>query len=29
MHIDILGIGELRWTGRGEFNSDERMFKSF
>ena len=21
--IDILGISELRWTGMGEFNSDE------
>ena len=29
MNVDILGIGKLRWTGRGEFNSDERMFKSF
>ena len=23
MNIDILGIRELRWTGRGEFNSDD------
>ena len=23
MNIDILGIGELKWTGMGEFNSDE------
>ena len=22
VNIDILGIGELRWTGMGEFNSD-------
>ena len=22
--IDILGIGELKWTGMGEFNSDDR-----
>jgi len=22
MNIDILGIGELKWTGMGEFNSD-------
>ena len=22
MSIDILGIGELKWTGMGEFNSD-------
>ena len=21
--IDILGIGKLRWTGMGEFNSDD------
>ena len=24
MDIDILGIGELKWTGMGEFNSDDR-----
>ena len=23
MHVDILGIGELRWTRMGEFNSDD------
>ena len=23
MNINILGIGELKWTGMGEFNSDE------
>ena len=23
VNIDILGISELRWTGRGEFNSDD------
>ena len=23
VNIDILGIGELRWTGMGEFNSDD------
>ena len=23
MNIDILEIGELRWTGMGEFNSDD------
>ena len=23
MNIDILGIGELKWTGMGEFNSDD------
>ena len=22
-NIDILGIGELKWTGMGEFNSDD------
>ena len=24
MDIDILGIGELKWTGMGEFNLDDR-----
>ena len=23
MHIDILGISELKWTGVGELNSDD------
>ena len=23
MNINILGISELKWTGRGEFNSDD------
>ena len=23
VNIDVLGIGELRWTGIGEFNSDD------
>ena len=23
MNIDILGVSELRWTGMGEFNSDD------
>ena len=23
MNIDILGISELKWTGVGEFNSDD------
>ena len=23
LNIDILGIGELKWTGKGEFNSDD------
>ena len=22
VHVDILGISKLRWTGMGEFNSD-------
>ena len=25
MNIDILGITELKWTGMGEFNSDEHF----
>ena len=25
MNIDILGISELKWTGMGEFNSDEHF----
>ena len=24
VNVDILGIGKLRWTGMGEFNSDNR-----
>ena len=24
MNVDILGISELKWTGMGEFNSDDR-----
>ena len=23
VNVDILGISELRWTGMGEFNSDD------
>ena len=23
MNIDVLGISELKWTGKGEFNSDD------
>ena len=23
VHIDILGISELKWTGMGEYNSDD------
>ena len=26
VNIDILGISELKWTGMGEFNSDECVF---
>ena len=26
VNINILGISELRWTGMGEFNSDEHSF---
>ena len=25
VNIDILGINELRWTGMGEFNSDDHF----
>ena len=25
VNIDILGISELKWTGMGEFNSDDHM----
>ena len=28
MHIDILGISELKWTGMGEFNSDDHYVYS-
>ena len=24
VNVDILGIGKLKWTGMGEFNSDDR-----
>ena len=24
VNVDILGISELKWTGMGEFNSDEQ-----
>ena len=24
MNVDILGVSELKWTGMGEFNSDDR-----
>ena len=23
VNVNILGIGELKWTGKGEFNSDD------
>ena len=23
VNVDILGIGELKWTGMGDFNSDD------
>ena len=26
MNIDILGISELKWTGMGEFNSDDHYY---
>ena len=28
MNIDVLGIGELKWTGMGEFNSNYHYFYS-
>ena len=28
VNIDILGISELRWTGMGEFNSDDHHIYS-
>ena len=24
VNVDILGISKLKWTGKGEFNSDDR-----
>jgi len=27
VNIDILGISELKWTGMGEFNSEEGSLK--
>ena len=29
VNVDILGIGELRWTGMGEFNSDDHYIYYF
>ena len=26
VNVDILGISELKWTGMGEFNSDDHIF---
>ena len=28
VNIDILGISELKWTGMGEFNSDDNISTS-
>ena len=28
MNVDILGISELRWTGMGEFNSDDHIIST-
>ena len=28
MDIDILGIGELKWTGMGVFNSDDHYLRN-
>ena len=28
VNIDILGIGKLKWTGMGEFNSDDHYIYS-
>ena len=25
VNVDILGISELKWTGMGEFNSDDQI----
>ena len=29
VNIDILGISKLRWTGKGEFNSDDHYIYYF
>ena len=29
VNIDILGISELKWTGMGEFNSDDHSIYYF
>ena len=28
VNVDILGISELKWTGKGEFNSDDHYIYS-
>ena len=28
VNIDILGISELKWTGKGKFNSDDYIYYS-
>ena len=28
VNVDILGISELKWTGMGEFNSDDHIYYS-
>ena len=28
VNIDILGISQLKWTGKGEFNSDDHIYYS-
>ena len=28
VNIDILGISELRWTGMGDFNSDDHYIRN-
>ena len=27
-NVDILGISQLKWTGKGEFNSDDHIYYS-
>ena len=29
VNVDILGISELKWTGMGEFNSDDHYIYSY
>ena len=28
VNVDILGISELKWTGMGEFNSDDLLLRT-